>query len=565
MRVLSWFSCGAASAVATKLTPGAIPVYCETGSEHPDNARFAADCERWFGRAIERIRSDRYADTWEVWTKRRYLAGIDGALCTTELKVMPRLAFQRPDDVHVFGYTADGADAKRAGRLRANFPELTIQTPLIERGITKAACLAMVERAGIMLPPTYAMGFQNNNCFGGETQFITDSGTRTLRDAVGEHVRVRGVGGGWKKATVRSFGIQPLLEIILRRGESTRSVYATAGHRWFVKADASGTKRKERTTVELRPGDRLASMFGQLGARVRPSSFGIAQGIVFGDGTRGTTLNTAATLVLCGDKNRELLRYFPLSPTSERPSGIEVRDLPRFWKDVPRLDESQSFLYGWLAGYFAADGNAAEGGRYTISSGRLGHLEFARDVAVRLGIGCHDIRSVERLGYGSEPSKLFTLPLIGATLREDFFLIDEHRKRFLAQTPRQPHPWTVTSVAQSERVEEVFCAVVPDGEAFTLAGNIFTGNCLPCVKATSPDYWALVRERFPEKFDRMARLSRELGVRLCRLNGERAFIDEIPSDQPTTNPVQPSCDFLCQLAELDHPPPPARPDRGAGT
>lgn len=168
-RILSWFSCGAASAVATKLAiaehgDAVVPVYCATNAEHPDNARFMADCERWFGRPVTVIQSEKYADTWDVWTKRRYLAGIDGALCTTELKIGPRLAFQHPTDQHVFGYTADAADVTRAKKFRTNWFELTVHTPLIERGITKAAALAMIKGAGIAPPVTYAMGFQNNNC-----------------------------------------------------------------------------------------------------------------------------------------------------------------------------------------------------------------------------------------------------------------------------------------------------------------------------------------------------------------------------------------------------------------
>lgn len=237
-RKVSWFSCGAASAVATKLHFDAIPVYCETGAEHPDNERFLADCEQWFGRKVVRLKSEEYKDTWDVWEKTRWLAGINGARCTVELKVGPRLKFQRPDDIHVFGYTADGPDADRAKRLGINYPELTTLFPLIDRGLTKAACLDMIQRAGIKLPPMYALGFSNN-------------------------------------------------------------------------------------------------------------------------------------------------------------------------------------------------------------------------------------------------------------------------------------------------------------------------NCLPCVKATSPAYWALIRKHFPEKFDRMAKLSRELDVRLCRINDERRFIDEIPLDHPTTNPIQPSCDFLCHIAEQD--------------
>jgi hypothetical protein len=141
-----------------------MAVYCETGAEHPDNERFLEECETWFGCYVTRIKSEKYSDTWAVWEKRRYLAGIDGAPCTVELKVAPRLAFQRPSDIHVFGYTADGPDVERASRLRSTYPEMRIKTPLIERGITKSACLEMVVRAGIKLPVMYAMGFHNNNC-----------------------------------------------------------------------------------------------------------------------------------------------------------------------------------------------------------------------------------------------------------------------------------------------------------------------------------------------------------------------------------------------------------------
>jgi hypothetical protein len=168
-RILSWFSCGAASAVATKITLQDYPdrvlaVYCETHAEHPDNGRFRAACSEWFGSPITYIASDTYRDTWDVWQRERYLAGVNGAPCTRALKVEPRLAFQRPDDVHVFGYTADAADVARAHRMRETYPELTIKTPLIDAGLTKAACLSILQRAGIAPPVTYGMGFPNANC-----------------------------------------------------------------------------------------------------------------------------------------------------------------------------------------------------------------------------------------------------------------------------------------------------------------------------------------------------------------------------------------------------------------
>lgn len=163
-RKVSWFSCGAASAIATKLSNPDVIAYCETGSEDSDNKRFMDDCKIWFGKEIFTLKSEEFNSTWEVWEKIRYLAGISGAPCTGELKVKPRLKFQLPGDIHVFGYTADSSDVLRADALRDNWPDLIIETPLIDRGITKAACLVMLQTMGIKEPRTYAMGFPNGNC-----------------------------------------------------------------------------------------------------------------------------------------------------------------------------------------------------------------------------------------------------------------------------------------------------------------------------------------------------------------------------------------------------------------
>lgn len=169
-RVVCWFSCGAASTIATRLTlddsPEAVIAYIDTRSEHPDNARYLADCEQWFGKPVERLGSTKYHDTWDVWTKRRFLVSPEGALCTAELKRKVRAAFERPDDVQVFGYTADKRDAARAERFVESNPGVNARFPLIEHGITKAECLRRVEAAGIEVPAMYRLGYQNNNCIG---------------------------------------------------------------------------------------------------------------------------------------------------------------------------------------------------------------------------------------------------------------------------------------------------------------------------------------------------------------------------------------------------------------
>lgn len=167
-RRVRWFGCGGASAVAVALDlrthPGGVVVHCETKTEHKDNERFLVDCERWWGATVIRLHSDEYEDCWDVWERRKFLAGPDGAPCTGILKVMPRHAFQLPDDIHVFGYTCDLTDQTRARRLAETFFELTIENPLISAGLDKAACLAIVDGVGIALPVMYGLGFRNNNC-----------------------------------------------------------------------------------------------------------------------------------------------------------------------------------------------------------------------------------------------------------------------------------------------------------------------------------------------------------------------------------------------------------------
>jgi hypothetical protein len=167
-RTVVWWSTGAASAIVSRMIlreePEAIIARCETNNEDPDNYRFEADVMMRLNRTVTLLKSDKYDSVWDVWQDRRYMAGIDGAPCTVAMKITPRLAFQLPTDIHVFGYTADGVDVARFNRLKANYPELIVRVPLIDQGITKAACMAMVERWGIELPRSYAMGFPNANC-----------------------------------------------------------------------------------------------------------------------------------------------------------------------------------------------------------------------------------------------------------------------------------------------------------------------------------------------------------------------------------------------------------------
>jgi hypothetical protein len=168
-RTLVWFSAGAASAIAAKIvlqerTPNVVIAYIDPGSEHADNTRFVNECETWFDHPIERLRSEKFADTWHVWETRRFIVSPQGAPCTAELKKRVRYAYERPTDIQVFGYTAE--EQKRADRFREQNPGIVLSTPLIDRQLNKSDCLALLDRAGIALPAMYQMGYKNNNCIG---------------------------------------------------------------------------------------------------------------------------------------------------------------------------------------------------------------------------------------------------------------------------------------------------------------------------------------------------------------------------------------------------------------
>jgi hypothetical protein len=167
-RTVAWFSCGDASAVACAL---ALEDHADTivariviPDEHEDGERFTRDCEGWYGQDILRLQDPAKRSAFDVWEKRRYIAGINGAPCTGELKKSVRFAFQQPDDVHVMGYTID--EQHRADQFRRNNFEIESDFPLIRHKLKKDDCHAIVRAQKIPMHAMYRLGFENANCIG---------------------------------------------------------------------------------------------------------------------------------------------------------------------------------------------------------------------------------------------------------------------------------------------------------------------------------------------------------------------------------------------------------------
>ena len=171
MRVVSWFSCGAASAYATYLArikygpDNFEAVYCRVAEEHPDNLRFLKDFEKATGIPVKII-GDESMDysIYSVFRKRRFIKGQTGAPCTMVLKKDQRKAYQRHDDIQIFGYTSE--EGNRVDRFIDSNNEVDADFILYDQNITKEECKQFIRDAEIKMPIMYELGYGNNNCVG---------------------------------------------------------------------------------------------------------------------------------------------------------------------------------------------------------------------------------------------------------------------------------------------------------------------------------------------------------------------------------------------------------------
>jgi 3'-phosphoadenosine 5'-phosphosulfate sulfotransferase (PAPS reductase)/FAD synthetase len=168
-----WFSCGAASAVAAKVTLAKYPdctirvINTPILEEDADNRRFLADVQDWLGVEIETAINPKWpaGSVDELWEARGYMSGPGGAICTAELKKKARQIWERENhhDWLVLGFTAE---EKHRHDMFALGERENILPVLIEEGLTKADCFQIIQAAGIELPRMYRLGYPNANCIG---------------------------------------------------------------------------------------------------------------------------------------------------------------------------------------------------------------------------------------------------------------------------------------------------------------------------------------------------------------------------------------------------------------
>ena len=340
---------------------------------------------------------------------------------------------------------------------------------------------AVVEMSRILRSPEIPkIGY---NCFSGDTRFLTrEFGVVSFAEVVGKYVTVLNREGRWVSASICSFGHQPVRELTFVRRNYKNTVRVTDNHRWIL---SDGTEKKSSQLLKTGSGhfadavDVLRAPAVELD--VEEYIRGVRHGAVYGDGACRIARKNTYVIRLCGDK-RQLLPFFEgfsvCSPPSYRGDlHVSLPDQAVDLKAVPSPTVSDSYAVGFIRGVLATDGTVSMAGQISVSGGS-DLLDWLRQYAPRVGYWTQGVTDFSKYEQAPDSFKR-TKQVWGVTFSRDCITLDDlllekHRARHSSTTAG---PYKFSARGDERSIEEVFCAVVPDGETFTLDGGLVTGNC----------------------------------------------------------------------------------------
>jgi len=168
--IVSWFSAGVSSAVATKYALEKYDevkiIYTHIEDQHPDTMRFISDCENWFGQKIE-INQSPLKSVENACVQSGFVNSPYGAACTRLLKKRVRNEWELDNGKnHIYVWGLDFNEQGRAERICESMPESDHVFPLLRNSLDKKNVHGMIEKAKIKRPEMYDLGYPNNNCIG---------------------------------------------------------------------------------------------------------------------------------------------------------------------------------------------------------------------------------------------------------------------------------------------------------------------------------------------------------------------------------------------------------------
>lgn len=111
------------------------------------------------------------------------------------------------------------------------------------------------------------------------------------------------------------------------------------------------------------------------------------------------------------------------------------------------------------------------------------------------------------------------------------FTVDEQSRidQFIRENPNLSCHWILSdrNITKRDCLQMVADAGIELPAMYRLGYH--NNNCIGCVKGGA-GYWNKIRRDFPEAFERMAKLEREIGYAICRHKSEPCYLDELPPD-----------------------------------
>jgi ribonucleoside-diphosphate reductase alpha chain len=306
------------------------------------------------------------------------------------------------------------------------------------------------------------------NCFGEETEFITDKGVFSFSDFKdGDSVKVMTHSGRWMDAVVKSYGKQRLSKLTFKRCRSEKTVRATSSHTWILK-DGSRTQ-----SIAVGNGLKQVQWFNDFDYfKSSPEERVMwAYGYVFGDGTLVRDENGVAThsmVRLCDHDVKYEERFLELGFKSSKPKSIGSDIMVytgKYLKERPSLDEtSPELIRAFVRGYLDADG--AKNHSNTQSS-LFKSLQTSREA------------DFEWIRHALEISGFFITGIDDYTGQVTNYGTRPETRRYRGYTGIGDSPnsnWYLQSI--DDDVEEtVWCLEVEEDHSFVLSGGLLTGNC----------------------------------------------------------------------------------------
>lgn len=167
--LVSWFSCGCSSFVATYLLRDKVDeiIYTHINNQHPDSLRFLHDCENLLGRKITVLQSPYFSNIYDVFRSVNLINTPHGAPCTRILKKSVRKDWELSHPgKHTYIWGFDCSERNRAERLIDSMPKYNHLFPLIDNLFDKNDVHGFCDRLGLKRPYMYDLGYNNNNCVG---------------------------------------------------------------------------------------------------------------------------------------------------------------------------------------------------------------------------------------------------------------------------------------------------------------------------------------------------------------------------------------------------------------